>query len=179
MPETAVTVGSEIWITLNWLLGLDEDVLSVHHMVFRALIVFLFALLIVRVASKRFIGGNTAFDMVLGVMIGSVISRAITGQSPFFATLCASITLVVLHAFLGKVAFRFGNLGTVIKGQTRVLIRDGKVDWDAMRRSDLSENDLLEALRLRSAVADWEDVKEARLERNGEISVVHKRSNDT
>lgn len=179
MRETAVTVASEIWITLNWLLGLDEDVLSVHHMVLRAMVVFLFALLIVRLASKRFIGGNTAFDMVLGVMIGSVISRAITGQSPFFATLCASFTLVVLHALLGKAAFRFGYLGTVIKSQTRVLIRDGKVDWDAMKQSDLSQNDLLEALRLRSGVADWEDVNEARLERNGEISVIHKRSNET
>lgn len=178
MRDTVATVAGDTVTALIWLLGLDADELTVYNMVARAVVVFLFALLIVRFGSKRFIGGNTAFDMILSVMLGSVISRAITGQSPFIPTLCAALALVGLHATFGKVAFRFGSFGTMIKGQTRILIRDGKVDWEAMKHSNLSRDDLLEALRLRSSVTGWDDVKEARLERNGEISVIHKRSND-
>lgn len=178
MRDTVATVAGETVTALIWLLGLDAEDLTVFNMVARAVVVFLFALLIVRVGNKRFIGGNTAFDVILSVMLGSVISRAITGQSPFIPTLCAAVALVVLHATFGKVAFRFGFFGTMIKGRTRILIRDGEVDWEAMKHSNLSRDDLLEALRLRASVTGWEDVKEARLERNGEISVIHKRTQD-
>ncbi|MFN3661229.1 DUF421 domain-containing protein [Yoonia sp.] len=155
-----------------WLLGLDEDTLSVRHMVARAVVVFAFALMIVRFGNKRFIGANTAFDVILGVMLGSVISRAITGQSPFVPTLCAALVLVALHGIFANVAVRFDPFGTLVKGSARRLIQDGKVDWDAMRRSNLSRDDLLEALRLRAGLQDLEKIKEARLERNGEISFI-------
>lgn len=163
----------EIWIV--WILGLDEEKLTIRHMVTRSVVVFALALVIVRFGNKRFIGGNTAFDVILGVMLGSVISRAITGQSPFFATLCAAIVLVMLHAVFANFAVRFDRFGTMVKGSTRIIIQDGKVDWDAMSRSNLSHNDLLEALRLRASMPDWEKVKEARLERNGEISFIRKK----
>ncbi len=175
MRDTAATVAEETGIALTFLLGLDADTLTIHNMVARAVVVFLFALLIVRIGNKRFIGGNTAFDMILSVMLGSVISRAITGQSPFIPTLCAALALVALHAAFGKVAFRFDLFGNMIKGKTRILIRDGRVDWDAMGRSNLSRDDLLEELRLQASVTDWTDVREARLERNGKISVILKR----
>ncbi len=160
------------------LLGLDEDDLGAHHMAIRAVVVFIFAIFVVRIGEKRFIGKNTAFDVILGVMLGSVISRAITGQSPFFPTLVAAVVLVGLHWIFARLSFSAGWIGTLIKGSPRVLIRDGKIDWDAMRRSHLSENDLLSALRLREGMEDWSEVKEARLERNGEISVIRRPPED-
>jgi uncharacterized membrane protein YcaP (DUF421 family) len=62
-----------------------------------------------------------------------------------------------------------------VKGRTRILVRDGKVDWDEMRHAHLSKDDLLGALRLQASLQGWEEVSEARLERNGEISVIPKR----
>jgi uncharacterized membrane protein YcaP (DUF421 family) len=141
-------------------------------MVARALVVFVFAILIVRLGKKRFISENTAFDVILGVMLGSILSRAITGQSPFFPTLGASLFLVGLHWLFARLAVRWDAFGSLIKGHTRVLVRDGTVDWEAMRRSNLSRNDLLEACRLQANLVAWDRVKEARLERNGEISIV-------
>jgi uncharacterized membrane protein YcaP (DUF421 family) len=168
--EVIEDIGS--WII--WALGLNEEELGVRHMVVRAIVVFAIAVTIVRLGEKRFISENTAFDVILGVMLGSVVSRAITGQSPFVPTLCAAFVLVGLHWLLAQIAFRSSRFGTLIKGNTRVLIRDGSVDWDAMSRSNLSRDDLLGALRLQASLSDWEKVKEARLERNGEISVIRK-----
>lgn len=164
----------DIRIWVGWALGLDESQLAIRHMVVRAVVVFAVAVVIVRLGEKRFISKNTAFDVILGVMLGSVISRAITGQSPFIPTLCAAFVLVGLHWLLAQIAFRSGRFGTLIKGTTRVLIRDGEVDWHAMSRSNLSRDDLLGALRLQASLPDWEKVKEARLERNGEISVIRR-----
>lgn len=77
-----------------------------------------------------------------------------------------------LHWFFANLAFRSDRFGTLVKGKTRILIRDGEVDWDEMHRSHISKDDLLSALRLQANVCGWEQVREARLERNGEISVI-------
>jgi uncharacterized membrane protein YcaP (DUF421 family) len=169
-----IEVIEDVGTWIIWTLGLDEEELGVRHMVVRAIVVFAIAVTIVRLGEKRFISENTAFDVILGVMLGSVVSRAITGQSPFVPTLSAAFVLVGLHWLLAQIAFRSSHFGTLIKGNTRVLIREGSVDWDAMSRSNLSRDDLLGALRLQSSLSDWEKVKEARLERNGEISVIRK-----
>jgi len=164
----------EIWIALRWSLGLDEEDLEARHMALRAVVVFIFAVVIVRLGKKRFISENTAFDVILGVMLGSIISRAITGQSPFVPTLTAGVVLVALHWLFSQIAVRWDAFGTLIKGNTRVLVKDGVVDWKAMKNSNITQDDLLEALRLKGKVSDWSEVKEARLERNGEISVILK-----
>lgn len=144
--------GIDTWTT--WTLGLDEEELGIRHMVSRAVAVFVFAVLVVRLGKKRFIGKNTAFDVILGVMLGSVLSRTITGQSPFVPTLCAASVLVGLHWLLSEIAYRWSSFGTLIKGETRILVRDGEVDWHAMSRSNLSRADLLGALRLQAGMTD-------------------------
>lgn len=155
----------------GWL-GLDEDELEARHMALRAVVVFIFSIVVVRLGKKRFIGENTAFDLILGVLLGSTISRAITGQSPFFPTLTAVVVILALHWFISQLAVRWEGFGTLVKGRSRVLVSDGKVDWSEMKSGNISENDLREALRLKARISDWNKVKEARLERNGEISVI-------
>lgn len=164
----------EIGTWISWVLGLGEEELGTRHMSARAVVVFVFAVVIVRLGKKRFISKNTAFDVILGVMLGSILSRAITGQSPFVSTLFAAAVMVGMHWLLAQCAYRWSTFGTVIKGKTRTLVRNGEVDWNAMSQCDLSRGDLLEALRLKAGMTDWQDVKEARLERNGEISVIRK-----
>ena len=53
-----------------------------------------------------------------------------------------------------------------------MLVKDGAMRRDAMRRADISEDDLEENLRVNANVAKVEEVAEARLERNGLISAV-------
>jgi uncharacterized membrane protein YcaP (DUF421 family) len=57
-------------------------------------------------------------------------------------------------------------------GVQQALGRDGEIQWDAMRKSHIGENDLMSALRLEARVTDLAEVKEARLERGGDISVI-------
>lgn len=154
------------------LLGLGEDTLTVWQMLARTLIVYTTALIIVRLGEKRFFGKSTAFDLVLSIILGSVISRAINGGAPFFPTLAASLGLVLIHQLLAALAFHSDRFGDWIKGHARTLIRDGELDWSAMRKSHLSEQDLISALRVESHIQDPSEVRVARLERSGDISVV-------
>lgn len=157
---------------LKELFGAGQENPDVVQMAVRALIVYFAALVMVRWGEKRFMGKSTAFDVILGVILGSVVSRAINSGAPLVPTVVAGFVLVGLHWALAHLAFRSDRFGNIVKGHTRVLVKDGQVDWEQMRASHMSKDDLLGALRAQGNVDTWEQVEEARLERSGEISVI-------
>jgi uncharacterized membrane protein YcaP (DUF421 family) len=100
-----------------------------------------------------------------------VVSRAVNSTSDILPTLSAGFVLVGLHWAFASLAFRSDRFGNVVKGSTRVRVQEGRIDWEQMRRSHMSRDDLLGTLRA-EGVRDPAEVKEARLERSGEVSVV-------
>jgi len=162
----------EWWTIAHRLLGLDARDLTVWQMALRALLVYVAAVVILRLGSKRFMGKNTVFDVILGIMLGSVMSRAITGNAPLFPALGAACVLVALHYLIAAVSFRSEKFGAMVKGQECALVRDGEIQWENMRRHQIGERDLLEALRLHGKISEAKEVEVANLERNGGISVI-------
>lgn len=162
----------DIGAFIEQILGLGVDNLNVWQMALRAVIVYVSALAMVRIGEKRFLGRNTAFDVILGIIFGSVVSRAITGSSPFFPTLAAGLVLVVIHWLFAVASFRSDWFGTFVKGHSRLLVEDGNILWDAMQKSHISEEDLMTSLRIQAGSDELGGVAEARLERSGDISVI-------
>jgi uncharacterized membrane protein YcaP (DUF421 family) len=165
-----------IWNLLQPILGLGEDPknLTLSQMIPRATIVFIVTLVIVRLAHKRFMARRTAFDYVLGIILASMLARAINGSAPFFGTLVLGFYLVILHRILAALSFHSDRFGCLIKGHDKVLVKDGVRDHEVMKAHRISEKDLMEDLRLESHLNDVSKVKEARLERSGEISSIEK-----
>src|SRR5689334_11452656 len=145
--------------------------LSVLQMAARAVVIYVAMVLIVRAGKKRFMARATAFDVILGIMLGSLASRAITGNAPFVATLLSTAVLVALHWMFSAMALRWHGFGLAIKGRAEVVIRDGKTLPAVMRKLHLTSNDLWEDLRS-AGIERLEEVKEARLERSGKLSVI-------
>jgi uncharacterized membrane protein YcaP (DUF421 family) len=152
-------------------LGLEGKDIGLLQMSLRAVIVYVVTVAIVRLGKKRFMGRTTAFDVILGIMLGSIVSRAITGNAPFFPALAASAVLVAMHWLFSGIALHWHGFGWAIKGGPELLVRDGKVDERMMRRVHMTEHDLWEDLRGKS-VSDLKQVSEARLERSGQLSVL-------
>lgn len=159
--------------------GLHEETLNWWQMSARAIGVFFAALFIIRIGSHRIFGKNTAFDIILGIIYGSVLSRAITGNSPFWPTLAAAFTLVMLHKGLAVLAYHsnFG-FGNMIKGRPQLLVKDGKLQEKEMRDNSVTRNDLLEALRSSGSATDLDRIEEAYLERSGSISIILKKDKE-
>ncbi len=152
-------------------LGLESRDLNVLQMGLRAAVVFIVTILMVRLAKKRFMGRATAFDVILGIMIGSIVSRAVTGDSPLLPALAAAAVLLGMLWLFSGIALRWHGFGSLIKDEPRTLIRDGQVDEQAMRKSHMTEHDPWEDLRGKG-VSDLQQVVEARLERSGNLSVI-------
>ena len=119
---------------LNWAIGLElenEDI-NILQMSLRAVIVFIIAIILLRIGNKRFMGKSTALDVLLGIIFGSMVSRAITGNAPFVPALVAAAALLAMHWLFSALAFRSHLFGKAIKGEPRVLVRDGAPDREAL-----------------------------------------------
>ncbi len=153
-------------------LSLSAHELHARHVAWRTVVVFAFGVMIVRWANRRLLGRNAGFDVLLGVLIGSVLSRAINGGAPFGPTLLAGALLIALHHLLSAAATRWHGFSRLLKGSPQVLVRDGRIAADALVRCQLSHEDLKEELRLQGHTPNPREIAEARLERTGRISVV-------
>jgi uncharacterized membrane protein YcaP (DUF421 family) len=167
--------------TVRDLLGLDlkPDELEVSHMALRGLVVFVFAVVLVRLADRRFLGRNAGFDVMLGIILGSVLSRAINGAAAFFPTLAASAVLVILHHVLGTAACYSRTFSWLVKGKPIILVQDGHSDDSALKRAKITPDDLDENLRINGNERDLAKIAEARLERNGTVSVVKAKTSES
>lgn len=154
-------------------IGREDGEILFWQMLIRAAVIFAVGVLLVRLAGKRVFGQWSPIDIVLSVIVGSNLSRCLTGSAPFFETIAATALLVLLHRLLTSAAVRFSWLGPLLKGNTVTLIANGEIDEKAMRRHNVGPHDLDQALRC-AGVASAEHVAEARLERSGEISVVQR-----
>ncbi len=128
-----------------------------------------------RLGSRRLISKPSAFDVIVAIMVGSIMSRAINGSAAFVPTLAAGAVLLFLHWASAAAAFRVHWISATMKGTRIPLIRDGAVLHDGVRRAQISEDDLAEALRLQIQDEDVSKVAIAYMERSGEISVIPRR----
>ena len=156
------------------LLGLELPAaeLTLAQMTARTVVVFCFAVLLFRLADRRFLGRNAGYDVTLGVVLGSVLSRAINGTAAFGPTLGASAALVLLHHLLSTLAYHSHWWSRLLKGEPRTLVTNGKIDRHEQRRNKITDEDLDENLRLHGQEIGTDNIREARIERNGEVSVV-------
>ena len=153
-------------------LGLEIADVGVLQMALRTVLIYSATLAIVRVGSKRFLSQATAFDAIVAIMLGSIMSRAINGSAPLLPTIAAGIILVGLHWLIAAIAYSSDWFGFLVKGEPVLLIKDGRLNEKGLRGSSISHRDLEEALRIESHVTEPEKVQLAYLERNGGISVI-------
>lgn len=155
------------------LFGTNAESITWWQMCARALFVACYAIVLFRVASRRIAGRDAVLDIVFAVIIGSTLSRALTGSAPLLPSMAAMAVVVLLHAVLVAGAANFRWISKLTAGSATKIVSDGKVDWRRARRANLGEEDVREELRLHG-VSSIENVKEAYLERNGRISIIQR-----
>lgn len=156
-----------------WLgLSVEPRHLTAFQISLRAVVVFGAALLMLRLAHKRFFASKNALDILLTFVLASTLARAINGSAPFFSTLWVGFLLVLLHNGITRLACWNHRFGQWVKGHSAVVIQEGHVDQELLKRHHLSVHDLQEDLRSNGSLTDPKLVRLAVLERSGDISVI-------
>lgn len=148
--------------------------LSVWQMSSRAFVVFFFALLLIRIAGRRSFGLRAPFDNIILILLGAILSQAVIGRSLFFPTLAAGLTISILHRLLAVISLISPFVGKITKGNKISLYENGALIKPHLKRCLVSEEDIMEEVRLRAETDSLENVEAVYMERNGRISAIKK-----
>ncbi|HZT06719.1 MAG TPA: YetF domain-containing protein [Chloroflexota bacterium] len=152
------------------ILNLDPaDLLAI---IVRTAVVYVALLFLLRLAGKRELGQMTPFDLVVLLIISNAVQNAMVGpDTSLTGGLVAAIVLVVVNGAVNRLFVRYGWLGRGVLGTPTLLVNDGALIPEHLRREGLAESEVLQALR-EHGVESVEQVKMAVLEVDGTISVV-------
>ena len=143
-------------------------------LVVRALIAFLFVLLLTRVVGRRELSSLQPFDLILLVMIGDLVQQGVT-QNDFSITgmLLVGSTIGLLTVLVSWTSFRFPRLRPVLDGEPVIVVQGGEPIRKNLDRNRLTLDELRAAAR-QEQIGSLDDVQWAVLETSGRISFVPK-----
>ncbi len=141
------------------------------ELILRAVIVYVFLLVLLRLTGKRQVGQLTPFDLVLLLVLSNAVQNAMNGgDNSLTAGIILASILVALNYLMGWVSFKSKRLESLIEGRPQVLVHNGKLYEEVMKQEKLTHHELDAALR-EAGCSSLEDIHYAILESNGHISI--------
>src|SRR5258708_3504910 len=112
---------------LHYIFGGDfpNDPLLLHQAMARGVLIYLVVLAIIRVGKSRSTGRLSPLDVVLGFILGSLVSRGITGHASLSGTAGSSAALVAVHWVLTRLACQWHWFGDLVKGHSDKIVENG------------------------------------------------------
>jgi uncharacterized membrane protein YcaP (DUF421 family) len=140
----------------------------------RALFLYAFVVFVMRVLGRRELSSLTAVDLVLLIVLGDAIQQGLT-QDDYSVTgaVIAVSTIAAIQVLSSYLTFRSKRVRKVIEGQPIVVIQDGKLLEENVKRERLTEDEVAEEMRMQQ-IGSFDEVQWAILETNGQISFVKK-----
>ena len=142
--------------------------------IFRSIIIYLIVLLVFRLMGKRQLGQMQPFELVLTLIIADLATIPMAEVSvPVLHGIVPLLTLVVLHFLLTILTKSSQWLSKVISGKPVIVINPKGIDYNAMKKLNLSTDDLYAALR-ECGYFSIGQIQYAIMETNGKVSVMPK-----
>jgi uncharacterized membrane protein YcaP (DUF421 family) len=140
--------------------------------VIRAAVIFAFVYLLTRLLGRRELNSLEPFDLILLIVVGDLVQQGVTqNDNSLTGAILAISTIGLLTVALSYLSFRFKRLRPVLDGEPLVLVEDGEIIEDNLRRQRLTREEIGAEARL-EGIGAIEDVRWAILETNGRISFV-------
>lgn len=151
--------------------------LSLGEKVIRAVVIYLFLVIALRLVGKRELSQLNTLDFVVLLAVANAVQNGLIGaDNTVTGAVVGAVVLFAVNSALAWVLFRNARLQRVVEGTPTELIRDGRILEDALDREELTRDDLL--VEIQSAGADtFEEVQSASLLPNGKVIVVQKEVN--
>lgn len=147
-----------------------------YEFIIRGIIVYVFLLVLLRVTGKRQVGQLAPFDLVLLLVLSNAVQNSMNGgDNSVTGGLISAATLVAMNWGIGYLTYKNKTLEGMVEGRPQVLIHNGKLYEEVLKKERLTHHELIAALR-DAGCSCVEDVHVAFLENNGAISVVSKAS---
>ena len=138
----------------------------------RTVILYFLIMIGLRLMGKRQIGELEPSELVLTMMISDLATVPMQDFGiPLLAGVIPILTLLSLSMLMSQWSLRSLRFRALVCGTPTVLIRNGQLQQEAMRKNRYTLDELLEELR-GQGISDIGDVKYAILENSGQLSVL-------
>jgi uncharacterized membrane protein YcaP (DUF421 family) len=135
-------------------------------------IIYVFLIIGLRLLGKRELGQMTIYDLVLIIVLANSVQNAMVGSdTSLVGGVVAAITLLILNRLFTVAVAHSTKLRHVMVGEPLLILHDGHLLMDRLRREGVSREQVMAALR-EHGMAKPEDAQMAVLEVDGTISVV-------
>jgi len=141
---------------------------------FRAIVLYIIVLIVMRLMGKREIGQLQPFELVIAIMIADLASIPMTDTGiPLSNGIVPILGLLLMHLVISVINMKSINARKFICGKPRILIYRGRIDEQALIKERFTINELQERLRDKD-IFNIGDVEYAILETSGQVSVIEK-----
>ena len=141
---------------------------------FRAIILYIVVLIVMRLMGKREIGQLQPFELAISIMIADLASIPMTEIGiPIFNGIVPILGLLLMHLIISVINIKSLKAREVICGKPSILIYRGKINEKALVKERFTINELEERLRGNNVV-NLGDVEYAILETSGQVTVIQK-----
>ena len=140
----------------------------------RTFILYFIVLFAIRIMGKSELSKMSPFQMVVIFMMAELAAIPIEAPTvSFISGVIAIFTLLFLQVLISYISIKSEKFKNFINGRPSVIIENGQINREEMRRLRISINDLMEQLRLGNTPS-IADVNYAVLESNGSLSIIPK-----
>jgi uncharacterized membrane protein YcaP (DUF421 family) len=148
--------------------------LTVWQFVIRVIVLYLLVMVALRLMGKREIGQLSVFDFVISVMIAELSTLPMEDTAvPLYRSIISISLLVILQLVVAFAQLKSHRFRHWVDGEPSVLVKNGNIQDDEMKRIRYTMHDLLTQLR-EKGVMNIADVEFAILETSGKLSVFPK-----
>ncbi len=141
--------------------------------VIRALVVYVFLLVVFRIAGKRTLAETSNFELVVLLIISETTQQAmIDSDHSMTNAALVIITLLGISIGLSLLKERFPKLERVLEGTSVVLMENGHLQWDRLKATRVGTDEILQTARKDHGLERLDQIKYAILEAGGGISIV-------
>jgi uncharacterized membrane protein YcaP (DUF421 family) len=153
---------------MHWLIG---NAAGLGHTAGKAALMYLTALVALRLGERRTLAQWTIIDFATAVATGAIIGRtALAGGQSYLTGAVAMVTLVAVHRLASLLRFN-PLLGKLADHRVRVLVEHGRLRPRELRRCGLTDNDLYTQLRGKG-IFSLEEIRYVLYETKGSVTVV-------
>lgn len=153
------------------LIGVTAKDPEVYQVLIRTVIVFFIALVFIRISGMRTFGTRSAFDVVVSITLGAVLSRGIMGHYPFQNCMAAGALIVILHRLVGYISARSKRVRKLTEGTPEVLFDNNELKQENLKKYSITQSDIQRALHEQN-LSGFSKVSMMILETDGSITVI-------
>lgn len=141
--------------------------------ILRALCVYLFLLVILRIAGKRTLAQSTPFDLVLLLIISETTQQAMLGDDHSLTACFLLITTLVGSSILLSFVKEYSpTVERWIDDVPTILLQNGMLNHHAMKKLRVDEADIMTAARHDHGLERLDQIRYAIAEASGDISII-------